>query len=414
MWMGGMVPLGYDLKDHQLLVNREEAKCVRQIFKRYLDLGCVKRLQADLARRGVRTKVRPGRSGRQYGGAPYGRGGLYQLLQNRIYIGEVPHKDQCYPGVHEAIVPIELWDAVQSRLKENAIARRDGTNAAEVSILKGLLFDEGGARYTPSHTVKHGKRYRYYTSQRVIKDAQDTTGIPGRLPASDIEGLIIRKLNASLTSDRLVKALEITGDDPPTKRRLVDAASRLATQLVKASGAELYRAIASTVDKIIVHDGSVELRISKQKLRSHLLGTELPGTNADVGTNNDDEWRISTPANLEQCRGEKRILTPGTDSDVRASRPNLPLVKAVSRAHEWAHRLLRGEYRDLQDIAKRTGLDPSYVSRIFPAAFLAPEVVQAILDGRQHPSTTLDDVLGCAALPWPQQGSRLGIDSRRA
>ncbi len=411
MWMGGMVPLGYDLKDHHLLVNREEAKCVRQIFKRYLDLGCVERLQADLARRGIKTKVRPGRSGRQYGDAPYGRGGLYQLLQNKIYIGEVPHKDQSYPGVHEAIVPRELWDAVQSKLKENAIARRDGRNAAEVSILKGLLFDEEGARYTPSHTVKHGKRYRYYTSQRVIKDAQDTTGIPGRLPASDIEGLVIRKLKGSLTSDRLCTKLEVADDDPPTKRRLLDAASRLATQLGKASGADLYRAITATVDKIVVHHGSVELRISKQRLRSHLLGADLSANN-DAGT--DDELRISISANLEQCRGEKRILTPGTESELQTSRPNLSLFKAVSRANDWARRLLSGEYRDLQDIARRNGLDPSYVSRIFPAAFLAPEVIRAVLDGRQHPSTTLDDLLELASLPWPEQKNRLGIEFRRA
>jgi DNA invertase Pin-like site-specific DNA recombinase len=104
MWMGGMVPLGYDIKDRQLIVNEDEAEQVREIFRLYLELGCVKKLKAHLDRSGARTKIRISQSGRSYGGAAYSRGGLYKILQNRIYVGEIQHRGQAYPGLHAPIV----------------------------------------------------------------------------------------------------------------------------------------------------------------------------------------------------------------------------------------------------------------------------------------------------------------------
>jgi site-specific DNA recombinase len=399
MWMGGVVPLGYDLDDHHLLVNPEGAKRVRQIFKKYLELGSVKQLKAYLDRHGIRAKARTSRAGRKSGGAAFSRGALYHLLQNRIYIGEVPHRDQSYPGVHEAIVPRELWESVQTKLKENACARRDGRNAAEISILKGLLFDGDGNRYTPSHAVKKGRRYRYYTSQRVIEDSGDVSAIPGRLPASEIEGLVIRKLIALLgSSEFVIEELGTAGDERGTKQRLVRTCSRLAGQLSKASGVELHRAIAMMVSRIVVDAGLVELRVRKQRLRLHLLGMD-PGIPVD----DNDMFTATIPANLQQCRGEKRIVLPATETELLRRAPILPLVKAISRAHEWVRLLITGECKTLQDIAARTGLDLRYVSRILPSAFLAPKVVGAILRGEQPPQMNLDKLLDAAALTWEQQ-----------
>jgi DNA invertase Pin-like site-specific DNA recombinase len=399
MWMGGVVPLGYDLDDHHLLVNPEGAKRVRQIFKKYLELGSVKQLKAYLDRRGIRAKARTSRAGRKSGGAAFSRGALYHLLQNRIYIGEVPHRDQSYPGVHEAIVPRELWESVQTKLKENACARRDGRDAAAVSILKGLLFDAEGNRYTPSHAVKKGKRYRYYTSQRVIQDSSDVSTIPGRFPASEIEVLVVRKLIALLgSSDFLIEELGTDGDERGTKQRLIQAASQFAKQINKVSGVELYRAITRMISKIVIDGSSVQLRVRKQRLRLHLLGMD-PGTPVD----DNDLFIVSIPANLQQCRGEKRIVLPATETELLRRAPILPLVKAISRAHEWAHLLITGECTTLQDIATRTGLDPCYVSRILPGAFLAPNIVGAILRGEQPPQMNLDKLLDAAALTWEQQ-----------
>src|SRR3546814_6931660 len=125
--MGGPVPLGYDVSDRKLVVNEAEAETVRAIFERYLELGNVRELMEVLKEEGIRTKQQ--RSSK--GGIPFGRGALYHLLTNRLYRGEVTHRDQVYPGEHQAIVPEALWDAVQTRLACNAIARKRQTNARE-------------------------------------------------------------------------------------------------------------------------------------------------------------------------------------------------------------------------------------------------------------------------------------------
>ena len=144
MWMGGRVPLGYDLKDRRLLINKGEAEQVREIFRLYLELGCVRKLKAHLDESGIRSKVRISRTGRRSGGAAYSRGALYKILNNRIYLGEIPHKGNSYTGEHAAIIDPELWPRVHAKLAETAYARRHGTNASAPSMLRSLLYDEAG------------------------------------------------------------------------------------------------------------------------------------------------------------------------------------------------------------------------------------------------------------------------------
>jgi DNA invertase Pin-like site-specific DNA recombinase len=150
MWMGGMVPLGYDLKDHHLIINEKEAEHVREIFRLYLELGCVKKLKAHLDRRGVKSKIRISRSNRSTGGTAYSRGALYKILQNRIYLGEIPHKGQSYPGEHLPIVDRELWERVRALMSENVRSRRHGTNAsAPVSFADCSTTKTGTASLLP-------------------------------------------------------------------------------------------------------------------------------------------------------------------------------------------------------------------------------------------------------------------------
>jgi DNA invertase Pin-like site-specific DNA recombinase len=138
MWMGGMVPLGYDIKDRQLIVNENEAEQLREIFQLYLELGCVKKLKARLDESGARTKIRNSQSGHSYGGAAYSRGGLYKILQNRIYIGEIHHKAQFYPGLHAPIIDREQWEKVRALMAENIHARHFSKNIKSPSLLRGF------------------------------------------------------------------------------------------------------------------------------------------------------------------------------------------------------------------------------------------------------------------------------------
>ena len=204
MWMGGLPPLGYDAQDRKLVVNEAEADTVRHIFRRYAQLRSVRALQQELARDRIVSKARIDRYGRACGGKPLARGALYLMLQNPIYRGEIVHKDQRYPGEHAAIVDPELWAAVQRILEANRVDRETGADAAEPSLLAGLLFDEAGERLTPTHANKKGRRYRYYVSQRLVTGGKPSAPNGRRIPAGDLERLVIDRVRDWLADEAAV------------------------------------------------------------------------------------------------------------------------------------------------------------------------------------------------------------------
>jgi hypothetical protein len=161
IWMGGFVPLGYDANDRKLVINKEEAESVGYIFRRYLELGSVYKLKTELDAKRITSKRRIGANGKSWGGQPITAGALYHLLRNPICCGRIGHKEQSYEGVHEAIIELGLWEAVQRLLAVNRRERRNGTSANDPSLLAGLIVDAEGKRLTPSHAAKGGKRYRY-------------------------------------------------------------------------------------------------------------------------------------------------------------------------------------------------------------------------------------------------------------
>ena len=201
MWMGGLPSLGYDVQNRKLVVNEEEALTVLHIFRRYVQLRSVRALQAELDAAGIRSKRRTLADGTPYGGQKLSRGALYLMLQNRIYRGEITHKGNAYPGEHPAIVDKALWDQVQAMLAENRVNRATGSDAKHPSLLVGLVFDENGERLTPSHAVKKGTRYRYYVSRSLITGAAKDRSKGRRIPAANLETLVITRLQ-TLLADR--------------------------------------------------------------------------------------------------------------------------------------------------------------------------------------------------------------------
>ena len=92
LWMGGTTPLGYDVRQRQLVINQAEAATVRLIYQLYLQLGSVRLVKAELDRRGLVSKVRVSKAGVRSGGFRFGRGALYEMLANPIYIGQIRHR----------------------------------------------------------------------------------------------------------------------------------------------------------------------------------------------------------------------------------------------------------------------------------------------------------------------------------
>jgi DNA invertase Pin-like site-specific DNA recombinase len=187
MWMGGLPPLGYDVVDRKLIINEAEAETARHILQRYVDIGSVRGLKAELDAEGIVSKVRVSQSGRRWGGQHLARGVLYRMLQNRIYLGEIVHRDKSYAGDHKPIISRDLWHAVQLRLAANRINRKTGANTRSRSLLAGLLFDGEGHPMTPSHTVKNRMGYRYYISRSLSAGVKASTLQGRRIPAAEAD-----------------------------------------------------------------------------------------------------------------------------------------------------------------------------------------------------------------------------------
>ena len=201
MWMGGIVPLGYDPGDHTLIVNEAEAQQVRAIFRRYLKIGSVHRLCDELRRKGQTSKAWTTKAGRPMGGAPFSRGALFHLLQNRHYLGEICHKDLTHPGNHPAIVETKLFDAVQQRLAANRVQRERHAGDATPALLTGLIFDGEGRPMSPTLSYgRAGRCYRYYVASDLqLGRALDPTRragdcAPRRLPAATLEAAMLAHL----------------------------------------------------------------------------------------------------------------------------------------------------------------------------------------------------------------------------
>ncbi len=409
MWMGGHAPLGYDAKDRKLLVNAREAGAVREIYRQYLKLGCVSKLKIHLEHNGIRSKERLSSTGRKSGGAVYSRGALYSILRNRIYVGEIKHKGQVYPGEHEGIVPRELWERVQVRLQANDHAHKNRSRAAMPSLLVGLIYDDQGNRFTPAHAVKSGKRYRYYVSQAAIKNPGKSHPGPIRLPAGEIERLVCSKLRSFLDLPHQVLDALSPQENNAIDTKAVLASAKTWSELPAAEATAKTRQFVRTiVSRIVVYAATVEVLVDKQALQTALLGNSShPGLVA--ASKCTDSISLKIDAHLSRCGREVRLVLPAGPAVETPAHPLASLIKAVVRAHNWHERILRGELTGTRSIAKATGLAERYVSRILQNAFLAPDIVESILHGRQPVNLTLEKLRPRDPLDWEAQRRWLGV-----
>lgn len=203
MWMGGMPPLGYDVIERKLVVNRREADLVRDIFRRYGEHGSAAKLVRELAIEGQTTKAWTTQGGQFRPGRPLDQQYLFALLRNRIYLGEIPHKGMSYRGQHEAIVTEELWDCVQAFVKRRQQGPRDRISETP-SLLAGLLYASDGQRMLPHYTKKkNGRMYRYYVpylhKRRNAGAALDASRTDiGPIPAGEIEKAVLEQIHLIL------------------------------------------------------------------------------------------------------------------------------------------------------------------------------------------------------------------------
>lgn len=258
IWMGGYVPLGYDVQDRKLVVNESEAAAVRRIFERFIELGSATVLARELRREGFRNKQ----------GTLIDKGYLYRLLNNRVYCGDAVHKGKAYPGEHDAIVDEDLWDRAHAILQESPRKRANNSRSRTPALLKGLIFSDTGAAMTPTSTKKGAKLYRYYVSMDVIRnrDTGEETA-PTRLAAGMVEEAVVTEVRRILKTPEVVtrviaalKQMDGTASEADTIAALHDF-NALWAQLFPVEKA---RIIQLLVRRVTVTAAGLEVDIRKE------------------------------------------------------------------------------------------------------------------------------------------------------
>ena len=283
MWMGGTVPLGYDVKDRKLVINKAEARTVIDIYRRYLRLKSVRALGAELDAAGIRSKRRVRPDGTEHGSQRFSQGALYLLLQNRTYRGEATHKGNAYPGEHAAIVDKPLWDAVQAVLAENRVQRAAGANTKAPSLLTGLLFDEAGERLTPTWAVKKGTRYRYYVSTSLVKGDGRTRSRRRRIPAGNLENVVLERARQFLSNrGELLDAIEAQSLGKGGPGQLIQRGRQMAEKLGQTPD-QNKSIVKALVRRVEVGPDSVKVDVSQGHLTALLSSDSKEWATKTIG-----------------------------------------------------------------------------------------------------------------------------------
>ena len=398
MWMGGLPPLGYECRDHKLIVVNSEADIVRHIFRRYAALGSVRLLKEEIDTAGIRSKCRTSSTGRSWGGKPLARGALYLMLQNPIYRGEISHKGAHYPGEHKPIIDEALWDEVQAKLAANAVERTAGERARSPSLLAGFLFDGEGHRMVPTHAVKKGTRYRYYVSRPLTNQSRANIPDALRIPAGEIERLVVTRIGHFFSEPaRIAEILSEQIGTAAQQRRMLQRAAELAATCSTLTAAQLRPLLAALIRRIVVSLDGMDIHLLPTRiaalLRNGSLAGPIPGA-------------VPEPEELGI-----RMLVDGPALAGQVSKADPKLVKLIVRAHNLGNKLAESSSEHLADVARAEGLTSSYFTRVLRLTYLAPDITRAILDGRHARDLTAQKLLAHSRLPlsWPEQRRVLGF-----
>jgi site-specific DNA recombinase len=406
MWMGGVPPLGYRAHDGKLIIVESEAEIVRFIFRRYAELGSVRLLRDELDARGIQSKLRTSASGRISGGKPFARGALYLMLQNRLYRGEIVHKEQSHPGEHTPIIDQPLWDVVHAHRGSNAAQHNDCGKTRQPSLLAGMLFDSDGNRMTPSHAVKSGTRYRYYVSRSLITKVRTENSAGLRIPAAEIEQLVSSRVHRWLLDPgSIYKSTSARPPDASMQQRLVARAADIGKHWPEWPAARKRAVLAALIERIEVGVDQTDIRLRPPRLSALLDSAATPSE----GVNDDETEILSVPVRLRRAGREIRMVIDGTDPF--AAKPDARLIRLLLRARRFNATLAHGEGIPFAALAQREGVSRSYFTRLVRLSYLAPDITQAILDGRQPGDLTAEKLIEHSRLPlaWHAQRTMLGF-----
>ena len=353
IWMGGHPPLGYDIVNRRLMVNKAEAECVKRIFQLALTERSLTRLADRLDAEGATAKKWETQTGKIMGGGALTRTTLSRLLRNPAYIGKVMQAGELFTGEQEAIVDRAVWDEVQLLLDANQPAVRSARNNKANALLTGLLYDDAQCRMVPSHAKKRDTIYHYYTSTPLIRRCNRKAGSVGRVSAPRIERHVLDALqNGNIAA--------------PT------------TDLAK---------LLVYVENIILRPAEIEIRLKDTSKHGGVM-------------------RIA--ADLRSSKSGLRIV-----EEHGANQRSEALIRSTALSIDWRRRLERGEFKTVKALADARGLSESYAWKLLRLSYLAPDIVEAILDGRQPIHLSLHKIYAAKFTgDWRSQRRALGFPEK--
>jgi site-specific DNA recombinase len=369
IWVGGAVPLGYRSVNKKLVVVPEEAEKVNIIFRRYLEIGSITALAQDLEASGIRTRRQELSTGKIRGDIPFGVGSLHHLLRNRFLIGEVVYRGEVNRGEHEPVLDRALFEAVQAKLAAKAVARRNRRGGSP-AILMGKIFDDRGNRMSPSHSNKHGVRYRYYVSHAAIQGRKADTGAVNRVPGPVIEARVVAAIQDRLQQTGIGNEADLADD-----RELIE--QHIERVVIKLDAIEVRWLAAAQPDGHPVdhHDR----RSATQPLASILV------------------WRATDLA------AEKGVVHAPTERPAIAPDTRDALLEAIAKARLWIDDLVIGRVKSLAEIAQREGKGERHVRLLAPLAFASPQLVSAIIEGSERPNLTVTSLANGLPFIWEKR-----------
>jgi len=334
MWMGGIPPIGYRPDGRTLAIVTEHAELVRLIYRRYLEIGNVRLLEEQLLRDRIRIPARTTATGKKIGGIPFSRGLLHTILKNRLYLGEIVHRDRTYPGLHDGIIDRSLFDSVQARLAGNQLGQHPEQNARSGSPLAGKIVDAAGAPLIPAHTRKGTTRYSYYVS-RDLHTGKAKRGL--RLSAASVERPVAERIAQAL-ADPLAFMEEAglqTGDIEVFHDRC---------RAITAGPAAFRAELLDTVTRVQVADDAVNITCDRGRLAGLLAASASPREDAEIAFKIEGafKWR----------RGFRLVTSDGV---MRDPPKDQTLVRLVAQARGWWAELRKGEMT-LSELARREKL----------------------------------------------------------
>ena len=398
MWMGGTPPIGYRPDGRSLAIVEEDAIIVRRIFSRYAELANVRLLAEELDEQGIRSPSRNASTGRAFGDRPFSRGQLYKILSNPTYIARIDHGGRSHKANFLPIIEQAHWDEVQATLAANINGTR-GPAPAETSLLAGKLVDDRGMPMVAVHACKGKVRYRYYVS-RDLQHGGDASITDGwRLPAREIEPLVRARVLALLNDP--TEVLARSEMPSPDAFQAIIARGKAASSTLTGPRARAAELLRDLVAEVRLGGEQVSILLDARKLGSVFEVEPL-----------EEPMILTVAARLKRNGGIMKLITPGGGAALPAV--DRTLVRTIIRARTWWSQLCADPSLTVTGIAARETVTKSYVTRIVRLAFLAPDILGAVLDGTAPAHLTADRLTLGDVIPagWNDQRRAFGIVAR--